>query len=108
MLTRNLLITLCFACLETSLEAAPLPDAARTPRSIDPETIAAYEKLGAKYGGFVDDGFGRVMFSPGKEAADKGLPGFYIRSLKNRLLFKLPPIQVPVGSCPISAPACAA
>ena len=45
-------------------------------KPIDAETIAAYEKLGAEYGGIGVLEFGGLRFSPGNEAAAKGLPGF--------------------------------
>jgi hypothetical protein len=50
-------------------------------QSIDEETIAAYEKLGAIYGGFkynYTNKWGNPRFWEGEEAASKGLPGFNI------------------------------
>ena len=43
---------------------------------VDSATIAAYEELGAAYGGFLVTG-GRIMFEGGKAAADKYLPGYF-------------------------------
>ncbi len=66
-------------------------------KPIDPETIAAYEKLGAKFGGFYGDRFEFDHFVPGTTAAAKGLPGFYFDSLRDGMLPKLPPVQVSFG-----------
>jgi len=104
MFPRTLIAMLCFGWLVVRLQAAPLPEWAATSRQIDPETIAAYEKLGAEYGGFdapvfspgLDD-IGIVEFTRGKEAAAKLLPGFRFRSLPDGALPALPPVAVPFG-----------
>jgi len=46
------------------------------PRGIDAATVAAYEKLGAIYGGWVKRESGAIGFQPGRDQAEKGLPGF--------------------------------
>src|SRR5262249_50778538 len=48
----------------------------RAGKGIKPATVAAYERLGATYGGWVKNTSGRLIFWPGKEAAEKELPGF--------------------------------
>ena len=66
---------------------------ARTiPRYIDPATVAAYEKLGAVYGGYVqtDDSF--FIFREGRENAEKGVPGFRFKQTPRG---KLPEVAVP-------------
>ena len=66
-------------------------------KPIDPEIIAAYEKLGAKYGSFEIDDLGTLKFSREKEMAKQRLPGFYLFSLDDGMLLKLPPVPVPFG-----------
>ncbi len=80
-------------------------------KPIDPETIGAYEKLGAHYGGFEISPIGReVLFGLGKDVAAKNLPGFYLPSLPalpenpvgngvfhDGQVLKLPPVKVPFG-----------
>jgi hypothetical protein len=69
----------------------------RAGEPIDKETIAAYEKLGAVYGGFEADEFGSVVFSAGAEVASEGLPGFRFIELPNGKLPRLPDVKVPFG-----------
>ncbi len=67
-------------------------------KPIDPETIAAYEKLGAIYGGFeIDNSGGNYKHLPGKDAAAQHLPGFSFATLPNDMIPKLPPVQVAFG-----------
>ncbi len=66
-------------------------------KPIDPETIAAYKGLRAVFGGMDVTEFGPLWFSPGIQAAAKGLPGFNFCSLPAGMLRKLPPVQVPFG-----------
>ena len=66
-------------------------------KPIDPETVAAYEKLGAEYGEFEVTEFGAVTFSTGIDAAAKKLPGFCLAERPDRMLPKLPAVQVPFG-----------
>src|SRR5262249_4033024 len=60
-------------------------------KGIDAATVAAYEKLGAKYGGWgkADD-----TFQPGQKYAESGLPGFELRTFPEG---KLPDVAVPFG-----------
>jgi hypothetical protein len=66
---------------------------------IDDETIAAYEKLGAVYGGFMAGGriVGFLPFIPGAEGASKGVPGFWFIELPKDRLKNLPEVKVPFG-----------
>jgi RNA polymerase sigma factor (sigma-70 family) len=64
-------------------------------KPIDPETIAAYEKLGAVYGAF--DVSQTIRFMRGKSAAANQLPGFQVPSQRNGTLPKLPAVEVPFG-----------
>jgi hypothetical protein len=66
-------------------------------KSIDAETIAAYEKLGATYGGFRPIKPFVTEFVAGEEAAAKGLPGFRLNLLVEYTIPKLPPVKVPFG-----------
>jgi hypothetical protein len=58
-------------------------------KAIDRSTIARYEKLGAVYGGFVNDGF-----QAGREKAENNLPGFQFRQFPKA---ELPQVDVPFG-----------
>ncbi len=101
MLTRTLIAALFLGGLVIPSHA----DEPRKFKQIDLETIAAYEKIGFKYGGFqlmdldpksaIDSG--RAVFCPGKEAAAKGLPGFRLKRVRDGKLPQLPPVQVPHG-----------
>jgi hypothetical protein len=56
------------------LSAAPTLSAAPAPqKGIDAETVTAYEKLGAVYGGLVKQDFG-TKFEAGRDPAESGLP----------------------------------
>jgi hypothetical protein len=59
-------------------------------KPIDPETIAAYEKLGAEYGGFDADLFADIVFLTGKEPAATRLQGFSFGRLRGGPFPKLP------------------
>ena len=95
MFMRTMLAILCLGWFVVALPAVPIPDEAKR-GPIDPETIAAYEKLGAVYGGFDVSVYGYPEFFPGKEAATKRLPGFQFAKLPAALP-KLPPVQVSFG-----------
>lgn len=90
MCIRETVSVLSLCCLTMALKAEDL----RKP--IEPETIAAYEKLKATFGGFRSDSLTGEsnMFSPGKESAAKGLPGFQFRKVT---LTKLPSPTTPFG-----------
>jgi hypothetical protein len=62
-------------------------------KQIDPKTIEAYEKLGAKYGGWVKDSKG-WEFERGEKAAENGLPGFHFAEIPKAAL---PDVAVPFG-----------
>jgi len=78
-----------FAC------AVATPAQERKPegRGIDPASVAAYEKLGATYGGLVDGVFG-FYFQEGPAAAATGLPTFQFQRDPKA---KLPTVSVPFG-----------
>jgi hypothetical protein len=63
-------------------------------KGIDSSTVAAYEKEGAVYGGWVKEGRG-TFFQPGRDAAEKGLPGFTFDGGFPHA--KLPDVAVPFG-----------
>ncbi len=63
-----------------------------TGKGIDAETVAAYEKLGADYGGWVKQE--SLQFQTGRDAAERGLPGFRFYS---NPITKLPQVAVPFG-----------
>jgi internalin A len=65
-------------------------------KPIDPETIAAYEKLGGIHGGFELEDDVDCKLVPGKAADGKHLPGFQFVSSDGPLP-KLPPVNVPFG-----------
>src|ERR1043165_6598772 len=60
-------------------------------KGIDVETVAAYEKLGAVYGGWIDKE-GNRGFEPGQKHAEDNLPAFQFRQLPTS---KLPDVAVP-------------
>ena len=64
-----------------------------TGKGIDAETVAAYEKLGAVYGGWVKL-YSYTYFKVGSEHAQKGLPGFQFPTFPSS---KLPEVAVPFG-----------
>jgi RNA polymerase sigma factor (sigma-70 family) len=67
-------------------------------KPIEAATIAAYEKLGAKYGGFETFESAMISFTPGEQAAVNGVPGFcFIGELPEGKLPKLPPVMTPFG-----------
>jgi internalin A len=59
-------------------------------KGIDAATVAAYEKLGAKYGGWVVNTNSKAFY-PGQQHAEKGMPGFFLRPFPNT---KLPDVSV--------------
>jgi hypothetical protein len=63
-------------------------------KGIDAATVAAYEKEGARYGGWVKHERG-TFFHPGRDAAEKGLPGFTFDG--GFPYSKLPDVAVPFG-----------
>src|SRR5262249_53510022 len=76
----------------------PVPDDRPKRGPIDSDTIAAYEKLGAVYGGIHTFPAGWIQFEPGKEAAAKHLPGFRFSSLPaGELPGRLPAVGVQFG-----------
>src|SRR5947209_8175992 len=77
-----------------ALAAAPAQEKQAVGKGIDAATVAAYEKLGATYGGWEKHKFGFVVFKPGQVATVEGLPGFRFTS---RPKAKLPAISVPFG-----------
>ena len=76
------------------------PDKPRS-KQIDPEIVATYEKLGAKYGSLslqeFGRGFGLLTFSQGRSNAERGFPSFGFGELPNGKLPKLPLVDVPFG-----------
>src|SRR5262245_20878550 len=62
-------------------------------KGIEVATVAAYEKLGFHYGGWVDDEWG-LTFRRGAEHAERGIPGF---SLSNWRMTPLPEVAGPFG-----------
>ena len=64
----------------------------RAGKGIDPTTVAAYEKLGATYGGM--EGSFHLIFREGQPAAETGLPAFLFRKDPKA---KLPDVSVPFG-----------
>jgi hypothetical protein len=63
-------------------------------QGIDAATVAAYEKLGAKYGGWINrEGF--LEFEAGRQNAERGLPGFNFHDAP--IPTKLPQVAVPFG-----------
>ena len=93
MFTRSLIAVLCLGCFVVWGSTDELPKY----KPIDAETIAAYEKLGAKYGGLGENKYGFIEFSQTKDALAKRLPGFRISPSSKGILPKLPPVQVPFG-----------
>jgi len=92
-MSHHLLFTmLFFSCPLVALQA-------QEPKykSIDAETIAAYEKLGATYGGFRPIKPFVAEFVAGEEAAKKGLPGFRLILLLDEGFPKLPATKVLFG-----------
>jgi Leucine-rich repeat (LRR) protein len=81
-----------FLALQTgSLFAQPTKHA----NTVDYETIAAYEILGATYVGWVKDDLVPVSIG-----GDTGFPGFYFRFATNRFaISKLPQVSVPFVMC---------
>ena len=89
----NGIAILCLGCLVPTLRA----DDPKT-KSIDAGTISAYEKIGAKYGGFFVDKTGFLLFGAGEKAAGLWTPGFgFTEELPGGKLPKLPPVDVPFG-----------
>ena len=74
--------------------AAPVPQHAK---SLDADTIAEYEKLGAKYGGVSLNRHGWLEFLPGADKALGRLPAFRFARTPKDVLLKLPLVNVPFG-----------
>ena len=86
MVARSLAVILCLGwAFPAQLWALPLPDDRPKRGPIDAATIAAYEKLGAEFGGLHTLPSGRSKFEPGKEAAAKYLPEFRFSLPKGEL-----------------------
>jgi hypothetical protein len=81
------IVVLAFAAGTQSQEKKPAGN------GIDPATVAAYEKLGAMYGGWMKRDIGST-FVPAREYAEKGVPGFSLRTFP---MAKLPDVAVPFG-----------
>jgi hypothetical protein len=81
MIARSIAALICLGWLLARLHAVPPTDDGPKRGSIASDTIAAYEKLGAVYGGFDLTRDGQIVFRPGKEAAAKHLPGFCFSSV---------------------------
>src|SRR4051794_32080896 len=62
-------------------------------KTVDPDTVAAYERLGATYGGLVKGPF-RTNFVAGRSAAGRGLPAFQFKGIPKD---QLPDVAVPFG-----------
>ena len=76
------------------VDFVPVKEDAPVRKPVDPETIAAYQKLGAPYGWLLQLELG-VMFEKGNRAVDFGvMPAF---SFKNRPPGKLPDVNRPFG-----------
>src|SRR5579862_7561801 len=69
-----------------AIDTTPKP----TEKGIDAATVAAYEKLGAIYGGYDSSHF----FQAGRDQAENGMPIFRIHTF---LKAKLPEVAVPFG-----------
>ena len=73
--------------------ATPAQEKKPAEKGIEPAIVAAYEKIGAKYGGLVKGEFDVApSFQEGRAAAEKGLPGFFFKSGPKS---KLPAVTVP-------------
>src|SRR5690349_2837153 len=82
-------ISVCLLCVSALSTPAYGQDKKSAGKGIDPATVAAYEKLGAVYGGWRD---GKIVFERGPAAAAAGLPGFrFPADFKG----KLPKVNVP-------------
>lgn len=88
------LAVLCITCVQIPLHAEEPKY-----KPVEVETIAAYKKIGAVYGGFAPLGHGVACFSVGKHlAAERGyMPGFYFDEKLEGKLPKLPEVVVPFG-----------
>jgi hypothetical protein len=95
MVMRPIIAIFCLSWFLVPLQAVPLPARSAT---IHPETIAAYEKIRAAYGGFDVAIHAGVHFRAGKEAAAKGLPGFRFDSLPDGKVPELPSVQLHAGN----------
>ncbi len=93
MFIRILIVILCLGCMANPSQT----DEPSKSKPIDPKTIAAYEKIGAQHGGFAVDADGSVRFTWIKEEAAHLLPGFRFLALRDGVLAKMPPIEVPFG-----------
>jgi hypothetical protein len=98
MIARSLAAIFCLGLAFPRLGAAPVPADEPKHAAIDDATIAAYEKLGARYGGFIVSRDGWIEFEQGKDAAAKHLPGFRFRLPKEgNLPGPLPAVGVQFG-----------
>ena len=74
----RLVLALCGLSLFPLSSATVLAQEPIKGQDIDPQTVAAYEKLGAVYGGFQPNPFDGFFFRPGADAAREGVPGFIL------------------------------
>jgi hypothetical protein len=91
MRTRTTIAILCLGCLVVPSRA----DDSSSYKPIDPETVAAYKKLGAKFA--VLDVYPRVQSFPAKDSEPQQLPVFRLASRWDGTLPELPPVGVPFG-----------
>ena len=87
---RNMAVVVCLLALCNSLYAQKSVNP-----PIDEDTIVAYQKLGAVYGGFKTSGLGVIEFYTGEEAAKSSLPGFRFDKLPKDGLPRLRNANVP-------------
>src|SRR5262245_22310591 len=73
------------------------PDLPKKPprKGIDAETVAAYKKLGGRYGGWLKGPNEIWDFQPLPEIAERGVPGFKFNGFPTRI--KFPEVDVPFG-----------
>src|ERR1017187_1790275 len=83
----------CVVLLALSAPSALGKEKQPAGKGIDAATVAAYEKLGAEYGGWVKTEYG-FRFQAGRDHAEKGLPGF---RFVNVFPMELPEVAVPFG-----------
>src|SRR4051812_5856537 len=84
----------CTAWLALSATAAHGQEKKVLSKGIDAVTIAAYEKLGAEYGGWPKDSVSGD-FQPGRKQAEGGLPGFRFNYTFPKT--NLPEVAIPFG-----------
>jgi len=65
-LARCIAVVLTFGCAFAKLHAVPFPNNWPNQTAIDDDTIAAYEKFGAEYGGIISSPNGVAASNPAK------------------------------------------